>query len=89
MPEVPRFPKKHFQLEPSFPLPSHARGLRLSTCSSPDLAGKASRGGYSPPPHPHPDPTLCLEISLKPHPGSWRKGGLRGGEEGNLKEKTG
>lgn len=46
------------------------------------LAGKVTA------PHPHPHPTLCLEISWKPHPGSWRKGGLRGGEEGNLKERN-
>ena len=90
VPEAPRLPKKRVQLEPSFPLPSHAQGLRLSTCSSPDLAAaeKASRAGYGLPLPPRPHPTLCLEISQKPHPGSWRKGALRGGEEGNLKERN-
>ena len=86
MPEVPRHSKDTFPVGTRvfLLLPGLAQGSCLSTCSFPVLAaaGKDSRVG----PEVAASPALCLEISQGAHPlpGSLRRGGVRGGEEGTL-----
>ena len=86
----PKVSKEAFPVGTEFSSPQPCPGITPKHLFISRLSWKGEQGRLQPPtpPHPHPDPTLCLEISLKPHPRSWRKGGLRGREEGTLKERN-